>query len=171
MWHDRPVMWLFVVCAVVAVALTVALATGRLDGGVSAGLSAPTSSLSHEGLPDGPLDGQDVAGLRFDIGVRGYRMAQVDAVLDRLRDELDRARAEIGQLQDAADDRRAVQELASPVSAVVGPADETGEQLGEPLGQAEEPGDFAAPRSGPTSGPTGSDASLPRAAGGAGAGE
>lgn len=36
------------------------------------------------GLPDRPLTAADVPGLRFRVGLRGYRMDDVDAALDRL---------------------------------------------------------------------------------------
>lgn len=39
-------------------------------------------------LPEGPLRAEDVAALRFGVTVRGYRMAEVDAALDRLAREL-----------------------------------------------------------------------------------
>ena len=39
-------------------------------------------------LPDGPLRASDVEALRFPLAVRGYRMADVDAALQRLADEL-----------------------------------------------------------------------------------
>jgi DivIVA domain-containing protein len=45
-------------------------------------------------LPDGELAGSHVRELRFPQAVRGYRMAEVDWVLDRLADELDRIGAE-----------------------------------------------------------------------------
>ena len=45
-------------------------------------------------LPEGSLDGTDVRELRFPQAVRGYRMNDVDWVLDRLADELDRVGAE-----------------------------------------------------------------------------
>jgi DivIVA domain-containing protein len=44
-------------------------------------------------LPAGEIDGDDVRRLRFQQAVRGYRMDEVDWVLDRLADELDRAEA------------------------------------------------------------------------------
>ena len=40
------------------------------------------------GLPEGPLQPEDVAGLRLSMAPRGYRMAEVDEVLDRLTAEL-----------------------------------------------------------------------------------
>ena len=40
------------------------------------------------GLPTGPVQPEDVAALRFSVAPRGYRMAEVDDVLDRLAAEL-----------------------------------------------------------------------------------
>jgi DivIVA domain-containing protein len=45
-------------------------------------------------LPAGEIGGDDVRGLRFQQALRGYRMDEVDWVLDRLADELDRAGAQ-----------------------------------------------------------------------------
>jgi DivIVA domain-containing protein len=45
-------------------------------------------------LPAGEIDGDDVRQLRFQQAIRGYRMDEVDWVLDRLADELDRAGAQ-----------------------------------------------------------------------------
>jgi len=39
-------------------------------------------------LPDGPLTPQDVEAVRFSMAPRGYRMSEVDAVLERLAAEL-----------------------------------------------------------------------------------
>ena len=58
-----------------------------------------TPHPSHVPLPDDQLTPDDIDALRFDTAMRGYRMSQVDAVIDRLRreigdldDELSRAR-------------------------------------------------------------------------------
>jgi DivIVA domain-containing protein len=45
-------------------------------------------------LPAGEIDGDDVRELRFQQALRGYRMDEVDWVLDRLADELDRSGAQ-----------------------------------------------------------------------------
>lgn len=45
-------------------------------------------------LPDGPLTGDDLRGLRLNTAVRGYRADEVDALLERLAAELD-ARREV----------------------------------------------------------------------------
>ncbi len=42
------------------------------------------------GLPDGPVEPAAIDRTRFGLSFRGYRMDEVDAVLDRLRDELAR---------------------------------------------------------------------------------
>ena len=42
-------------------------------------------------LPAGEIDGDDVRELRFQQALRGYRMDEVDWVLERLAEELDRA--------------------------------------------------------------------------------
>lgn len=51
------------------------------------GLAAPVANLPPVLLPAEPGP-RDVDRLRFSLGLRGYRMDQVDEVLDRLRDEL-----------------------------------------------------------------------------------
>lgn len=38
---------------------------------------------------DGPLTAQDLRRVRFSTAVRGYRMSEVDALLDRLAAEMD----------------------------------------------------------------------------------
>jgi DivIVA domain-containing protein len=49
-------------------------------------------------LPDGPVSRADLEGLRFPLAFRGYRMADVDAVLDRLGAELAERDARIQEL-------------------------------------------------------------------------
>jgi DivIVA domain-containing protein len=58
-------------------------------------LMMPSDGLSQEpvdhidlGVPDRPLTADDIAGLRFRTGLRGYRMEDVDAALDRLAEAL-----------------------------------------------------------------------------------
>ncbi len=76
-------------------------------------LGAPVASLPPVLLPAAPSPA-DVDRLRFSLGLRGYRMDQVDEVLDRLRDELALKDAEIARLETAA---RPDTALPSPVSA------------------------------------------------------
>ena len=63
--------------------------------------------LPDLGLPAGPLEPQDVAAVRFSMAPRGYRMSEVDAVLERLAAELadrDRQLAELVGHELADDD-------------------------------------------------------------------
>jgi DivIVA domain-containing protein len=56
--------------------------------------------LPDLGLPAGSLEPQDVADVRFSMAPRGYRMSEVDVVLERLAAELadrDRRLAELLQ--------------------------------------------------------------------------
>jgi DivIVA domain-containing protein len=50
-----------------------------------------------------PVRGDDVRGLRLSVVLRGYRMAEVDWVLDRLADQLDDQDREIARLRAATD--------------------------------------------------------------------
>jgi DivIVA domain-containing protein len=52
-------------------------------------------------LPSNGIRGEDIRDLRFPQAVRGYRMTEVDWVLDRLADELDRVTAERDELKQA----------------------------------------------------------------------
>nr|WP_218063201.1 DivIVA domain-containing protein [Arthrobacter sp. SDTb3-6] len=64
------------------------------------GLEAPVSGLPPVLLPAVPAPA-DVDHVRFGLGLRGYRMDQVDEVLDRLRDELAARDARIAELEAA----------------------------------------------------------------------
>lgn len=72
---------LLVIGAVVAVVL------GR-TGGMSVEMAQPVRPLAPLTLPDGPLGPDDLATVRLDRAIRGYRMDQVDDLLDRLRLQL-----------------------------------------------------------------------------------
>ncbi|RAN79159.1 hypothetical protein B5P43_14580 [Bacillus sp. SRB_336] len=61
------------------------------------GLQPPVAGLPPVLLPDAPAP-EDVDRVRFALGLRGYRMDQVDQVLDRLRDELAAKDARIAEL-------------------------------------------------------------------------
>jgi len=50
-------------------------------------------------LPSGQVDRAAVDGLRFTLAFRGYRMGEVDDVLDRLLDELDQRDRRIAELE------------------------------------------------------------------------
>ena len=67
-------------------------------------------------LPGEPAPA-DVDKLRFSLGLRGYRMDQVDEVLDRLRDELAAKDLRIAELVAGTPDTGAAEELDAPVAS------------------------------------------------------
>ncbi len=73
---------MLVVLAVIAGVAAVAL------GAVRGGLDEPTATLPDAALPTGPLTAADLGEVRFSLGLRGYRMDEVDAALDRAGAEL-----------------------------------------------------------------------------------
>jgi len=88
------VTWLFLLLAMSVIAVVAALVTGRIGGG----MDAPVSSLPFRGLPPEAVNPGDLETLRFSPALRGYRMDEVDQVLDRLGTELRRRDDEIARL-------------------------------------------------------------------------
>lgn len=84
----------FIVVALVVVVAVAAVAVGR--GG---GLEPAESDLVRPVLPSGPMTARDVESVHFGVGFRGYRMDQVDDVLDRLGEELTDRDARIAELE------------------------------------------------------------------------
>ena len=80
-------MWFFAILVVLAMGGVAALAAGR---------GAPMSE-AYDDRPDAlvpkgrPLLAEDVRRVRFSLALRGYRMSEVDALLDRLARQLDEA--------------------------------------------------------------------------------
>ncbi|GAB5079303.1 DivIVA domain-containing protein, partial [Arthrobacter sp. AD-310] len=65
-----------------------------LDGG----FEQPPANLPPVLLPANAAP-EDVDGVRFSLGLRGYRMDQVDQVLDDLRDQLAARHREVAELR------------------------------------------------------------------------
>ena len=65
---------------VLLIGLTAAAVMGRIGGF----MADPTSSHAFAGMPAGPVSAHDLGELRFDQALRGYRMDQVDEVIDAL---------------------------------------------------------------------------------------
>jgi len=64
----------------------------------TAGMAAAYDDRPDVLIPDDrPLNGNDVRAVRFTTAFRGYRMAEVDALLDQLAFELDERRAAAGR--------------------------------------------------------------------------
>ena len=89
--------WLFVVVALLVIGVGVMLAVGRLDGE----LPETVPDRAPLALPDDRQLGRaDVDGVKFAVGMRGYRMDEVDDVLDRLAAEVSQRDARITDLEE-----------------------------------------------------------------------
>ena len=101
-----PVEWFIAAIAVAALGVAAMAAAGGM-GQMSA---QPVHDTYRQDLPDRPLTADDISTLRFGITLRGYAMAQVDDVLDRLGREIAERDAEIAALRAGTDGhpRRAV---------------------------------------------------------------
>jgi DivIVA domain-containing protein len=80
-------IWLFAILVVVVMGAVAVVAAGR--GG--------SMAESFDDRPDarvpaaGPLTAADLRRVRFTTAIRGYRMSEVDTLLDRLAEELEQA--------------------------------------------------------------------------------
>lgn len=89
-------MSILLLLAVLAVLGVVAVvATGR--GGAMADAEHDRSPRGE--LPPGEVRREDIDGLRFSLGFRGYRMSEVDDILDRLAAELAERDRRIAELE------------------------------------------------------------------------
>jgi DivIVA domain-containing protein len=78
-------MWLFAILIVAAMGGVAALAAGRGEPLAPAYDDRPDAVVPARG----PLRGDDLRRVRFSLALRGYRMSEVDALLDRLGRQLD----------------------------------------------------------------------------------
>lgn len=112
-------IFLAVILAAAVVLYVVGLNKPNADAPVYGdALGAPVANLPPVLLPVAPQPA-DVDKLRFSLGLRGYRMDQVDEVLDHLRDELAAKDLRIAELMadDAGAPAPAVSEGAAAVAA------------------------------------------------------
>ncbi len=86
-----------VVVAIVVIGVVAAVALGRVRGG----LVDPRPPRADNVLPPGRLEAADVAGVRFSVALRGYRMDEVDEFVDRMRAELRATELELAQARQA----------------------------------------------------------------------
>ncbi|MFL6109564.1 MAG: DivIVA domain-containing protein [Marmoricola sp.] len=78
-------MWLFALIIVLVVGGVAVVAAGA--GG---SMATEFDDRPDAVVPaDGPLRGADLKSVRFSTAVRGYRASEVDALLDRLAQQLD----------------------------------------------------------------------------------
>jgi DivIVA domain-containing protein len=99
---------ILVVLAVVAAVAAVAAGVWRggpvdaHDAAEGPGLPEPTTTVPPLELPVDRVTADDVDGLHFSLGLRGYRMDEVDQVLDRIASELRSRDAEVALLREQA---------------------------------------------------------------------
>jgi len=107
---------ILVVLAVVAAVAAVAAgawrrgpagAPGAPDAADALGLPEPTTTVPPLELPADRFTADDIDGLHFSLGLRGYRMDEVDQVLDRISGELRSRDAELARLRERAAGRLA----------------------------------------------------------------
>ena len=79
-------VWFLVACAAAVLGLAAVAGSGRFGA-----LPPPVHDTPVLDLPMGVLTGDDLRGIRFAGGLRGYAPAQVDEVLGRLAAQLDAA--------------------------------------------------------------------------------
>lgn len=75
--------WFFAILIVLLIGGVVVVASGRGEG-----LPPADTDLFRQEYGDRPLTAEDLRRVRFNTSVRGYRAAEVDALLDRLADQL-----------------------------------------------------------------------------------
>lgn len=80
--------WFFAVLIVLVIGAVAVVASGRGGSLAEAYDDRPDARVQAEG----PLTARDLRGVRFTTAFRGYRMSEVDALLDRLAAELEAAR-------------------------------------------------------------------------------
>ena len=77
--------WFFAVLVVVVMGVVAVVATGRGGSMTESFDDRPDARVPT----DGPLGAADLRRVRFTTALRGYRAAEVDALLDRLASELE----------------------------------------------------------------------------------
>jgi DivIVA domain-containing protein len=80
-------MWFFAILVVLALGGVAVVASGRGQPLGPAYDDSPDSLVPS----DGPVTADDLRRIRFPLAVRGYRMAEVDALLERLAEEREEA--------------------------------------------------------------------------------
>ena len=95
-------MWFFAILIVLALGGVAVVAAGR--GAADSGRRT-TTRPTRWSRPTGPVTADDLRRIRFPLAFRGYRMAEVDALLERLAGSWS---------GDRSDDRRAAVKATLP---------------------------------------------------------
>jgi DivIVA domain-containing protein len=77
-------LWFFAILMVLLMGGIAVVAAGRGAPMAEAYGDRPDATVP----PEGPLRAEDLRRVRFPLAFRGYRMSEVDALLDRLADQL-----------------------------------------------------------------------------------
>jgi len=104
-WHDLLVGTVLAVLGVVAVLFVAALVATR-DGELL--VDAPRDHADLDVPADAAVAADDLDRVRFGMALRGYRMAEVDLLLDRLAAELRDRDARLAELESRGDAARGV---------------------------------------------------------------
>jgi DivIVA domain-containing protein len=88
-------IWFFAILIVLALGAIAVVASGRGTPMAPAYDDAPDSLVPV----DGPVTADDLRRIRFPLAFRGYRMAEVDALLERLAEEREAVDAEARRKQ------------------------------------------------------------------------
>ncbi len=88
---------LLVVAAFIAAGVVFAVFSFAL--GRTPGMADPEPDGVAEPLPDHPLGADDLDDVRFDVVLRGYRMDQVDAVVNRVANDLRQLQEQVESLE------------------------------------------------------------------------
>lgn len=83
---SHPMMWVFAVLIVLAMGGVAMLAAGHGEPMAPAYDDRPDALVPGAG----PIGADDLRRIRFPLAFRGYRMAEVDALLNRLAAEMER---------------------------------------------------------------------------------
>lgn len=73
-------------------------------------------------LPDDGMTGDDVRSMRFAMALRGYRMSDVDWVLERMADEMDRLKAQVTALSGGVEQQDPAPEGTGAETLVAAPS-------------------------------------------------
>jgi len=78
--------WFFAIAVVAVMGVVAAVAVGRGGSMTEEFDDRPDVRIQA----DGPLSARDIERVRFTTAFRGYRMSEVDSLLERLMEELER---------------------------------------------------------------------------------